>query len=173
MNLRREAAVAAAYVVLLAVLALAAPSFFAAGNLRDLVVGQAPTLVLVCGMTAVILSRQIDISIGSQFAICGVVVGLLFPILMLFRYSLNRFEPRVMMVEAVTLENYVKFFTDEFYIHIFFTTLRVSLICTVICLLLGFPLAYVLARTQSPRELLRGLDIPRGCLVDVDPISVL
>jgi len=78
-----------------------------------------------------------------------VTAGLLFPILILFRYSLNRFEPRVMMVEAVTLENYVKFFTDPFYIHIFFTTLRVSLICTLICLLLGFPLAYTLARTQS------------------------
>jgi putative spermidine/putrescine transport system permease protein len=78
-----------------------------------------------------------------------VTIGLLFPILILSRYSLNRFEPRVMMVEAVTLENYIKFFTDPFYIHIFFTTLRVSLICTVICLVLGFPLAYVLARTQS------------------------
>lgn len=78
-----------------------------------------------------------------------VVVGLLLPILILFRYSLNRFEPRVMMVEAVTLENYVKFFTDPFYINIFLTTLRVSLICTLICLLLGFPLAYMLARTQS------------------------
>lgn len=78
-----------------------------------------------------------------------VTIGLLLPIALLFRYSLNRFEPRVMMVEAVTLENYIKFFTDPFYTNIFFTTLRVSLICTGICLLLGFPLAYVLARTQS------------------------
>ena len=78
-----------------------------------------------------------------------VVAGLLLPILILFRYSLNRFEPRVMMVEALTLENYVKFFTDPFYISIFLTTLRVSLICTIICLVLGFPLAYVLARTQT------------------------
>jgi putative spermidine/putrescine transport system permease protein len=78
-----------------------------------------------------------------------VVVGLLLPIAILFRYSLNRFEPRVMMVEAFTLENYVKFFTDPFYTNILFTTLRVSLICTLICLVLGFPLAYMLARTQS------------------------
>jgi rhamnose transport system permease protein len=77
MSQGRERAVLAAYGVLLAVLVLAAPSFFAADNLRDLIVGQAPTLVLACGMTAVILARQIDISIGSQFAICGMVVGLL------------------------------------------------------------------------------------------------
>ena len=78
-----------------------------------------------------------------------VVLGLLLPILILLRYSFNRFEPRVMMVEAVTLENYVKFFTDPFYTNIFWTTLRVALVCTAVCLVLAFPLAYVLARTQS------------------------
>jgi putative spermidine/putrescine transport system permease protein len=78
-----------------------------------------------------------------------VAVGLLLPIAILFRYSLNQFKPRVMMVEAITLENYVKFFTDPFYTNIFFTTLRVAALCTVVCLVLGFPLAYVLARTQT------------------------
>jgi len=62
---------------LLAVLALAAPSFFRPANLRDLLTGNAPILVAAIGMTLVILARQIDISIGSQFAICGVVAGLL------------------------------------------------------------------------------------------------
>jgi len=78
-----------------------------------------------------------------------VVAGLLLPIAILFRYSLNEFRPRVMMVEAFTLENYVKFFADPFYNNIFLTTLRVALLCTAICLILGFPLAYVLARTQT------------------------
>jgi putative spermidine/putrescine transport system permease protein len=78
-----------------------------------------------------------------------VAMGLLLPICILFSYSLNQFKPRVMMVEAFTLENYVKFFTDPYYTNIFFTTLKVALICTAICLVLGFPLAYVLARTQT------------------------
>ena len=54
-----------------------APGFFAPANLRDLLVSNAPVLVAAIGMTLVILARQIDISIGSQFAICGVVSGLL------------------------------------------------------------------------------------------------
>jgi putative spermidine/putrescine transport system permease protein len=78
-----------------------------------------------------------------------VAMGLLLPICILFRYSLNQFKPRVMMVEAFTAENYIKFFTDPYYTNIFFTTLKVALICTAICLVLGFPLAYVLARTQT------------------------
>jgi rhamnose transport system permease protein len=40
-------------------------------------VGNAPVLVAAVGMTLVIVCRQIDISVGSQFSICGVVAGLL------------------------------------------------------------------------------------------------
>jgi putative spermidine/putrescine transport system permease protein len=78
-----------------------------------------------------------------------VAVGAGLPLLILLRYSLNRFDPRLMMVEAVTLENYRKFFTDPFYTGILATTLRVALLCTLACLVLALPLAYVLARSQS------------------------
>jgi rhamnose transport system permease protein len=63
--------------VLLLLLGAAAPSFFRVANLRDLLTGNAPVLVAAIGMTLVILARHIDISIGSQFAICGVAAGLL------------------------------------------------------------------------------------------------
>jgi ribose/xylose/arabinose/galactoside ABC-type transport system permease subunit len=69
--------VGAAYVFLLVCLAAAAPRFYEPDNLRDVLVAAAPLLVAAVGMTAVILARQIDISIGSQFAICAVVAGLL------------------------------------------------------------------------------------------------
>lgn len=62
---------------LLAGLAVAAPRFYEPDNLRDVLVAAAPLLVAAVGMTAVILARQIDISIGSQFAICAVVAGML------------------------------------------------------------------------------------------------
>ena len=78
-----------------------------------------------------------------------VTIGLLIPIVILFRYSLNKFVPGQMMVEALTIENYVLFVTDPYYVSAFYRTLRVAVIVTVLCLLLAFPLAYVLARTQS------------------------
>src|SRR3954447_28696 len=62
--------------VLLAVL-LAAPSFFGAGNLRDLALNNASVLLVSIGMTLVILVGEIDISVGSQFAVCSVAAGLL------------------------------------------------------------------------------------------------
>ncbi len=78
-----------------------------------------------------------------------VVLGLLAPLAILFRYSLNRFEPRRMMVEAFSAENYIRFFSDPFYTNIFWTTLRVAGLCTIVCLIMAMPLAYVLARTQT------------------------
>jgi len=78
-----------------------------------------------------------------------VAVGLLIPIVILFRYSLNEFVPGKMMVEALTVQNYVLFVTDPYYTAAFYRTLRVAVIVTALCLLLAFPLAYKLARTQS------------------------
>ncbi len=73
----REISVAGALLFLLLILMVAAPKFFDPANLRAVVVSDAPVIVAAVGMTLVILSRQIDISIGSQFSICGMVAGLL------------------------------------------------------------------------------------------------
>jgi rhamnose transport system permease protein len=73
----REGSVAAALVVLLALLWFIAPSFFQFQPLLSLGAREAPTLIITAGMALVILTRQIDISVGSQFAVCGVTAGLL------------------------------------------------------------------------------------------------
>jgi rhamnose transport system permease protein len=74
---QREWSVALAYTLLLGVLAVVSPSFYEGTNLRSILVRGAPVLVAAVGMTLVILARHIDISIGSQYSICGVVAGLL------------------------------------------------------------------------------------------------
>jgi rhamnose transport system permease protein len=67
----------AAYLALLALVAVRAPRFFGLANLADILVANAPLLVAAIGMTLVVLTRHIDISIGSQFAVCGVAIALL------------------------------------------------------------------------------------------------
>lgn len=73
----REISVAGALVVLLLALAIFAPAFYQPQPLISLLTREAPTLVVACGMALVIISRQIDISVGSQFAVCSVSGGLL------------------------------------------------------------------------------------------------
>ncbi len=41
------------------------------------------------------------------------------------------------MIAAVTPANYLRFFTDPFYWNVLVTTIRVSVIVTAVCLLLG------------------------------------
>ena len=74
---KRELPPLAALVAVLLAVLIAAPSFFSAGNLRDLALNNAPVLLVALGMTLVVLAGQIDISVGSQFAVCSVVAGLL------------------------------------------------------------------------------------------------
>ena len=72
---KRELSAALAYAALLVAVGLVAPSFFSAANVRDLALNNAPVLLIAIGMTMVILVGEIDISVGSQFAVCSVVAG--------------------------------------------------------------------------------------------------
>jgi rhamnose transport system permease protein len=58
-------------------LALAAPGFYDIANLRDLALTNASVLLIASGMTLVIVISQIDISVGSLFALTSVALGLL------------------------------------------------------------------------------------------------
>src|SRR3954451_1433027 len=73
----REFSVAAAIAAICIVLTAAAPGFFTLENLGYLLLANMPVLIVAIGMTVVILPGQIDISVGSQFAICSVLAGLL------------------------------------------------------------------------------------------------
>jgi putative spermidine/putrescine transport system permease protein len=79
-----------------------------------------------------------------------VVVTMLAPLLLLARYSINRYSPTDLMVDATTPENYVRFFTDPFYLSVMRTTVGVAFLSTLLCLLLGLPLAWRLARMATP-----------------------
>ena len=71
----QEISVAIAIAVLAIALAFAAPSYFSRENLSDVFLSNMPVLVVALGMTLVILTGEIDVSVGSIFAICGVVAG--------------------------------------------------------------------------------------------------
>ncbi len=60
--------------------------------------------------------------------------------------------------EAFTMENYYRIFTDSLYLSALARTFALSAATAGICLILGFPVAYVLARSQSKwTSLLLGL----------------
>jgi putative spermidine/putrescine transport system permease protein len=82
-------------------------------------------------------------------AILVVLFVIVLPGVQLVRYSFNHFDSVQMMQAAFTFENYVQFLTDPYYHAVLWTTIKVAALCTALSLVLGFPVAYVLAKTQS------------------------
>lgn len=76
-RLKREYAALITLIALLLFLAIAAPAFYSWTNLRDVALSNLSVLLVAAGMTLVIVVAQIDISVGSLFAVCGVLCGLL------------------------------------------------------------------------------------------------
>lgn len=71
----QEVSIAIALALLCGLLVLVAPAFFSRENLADLLLANLPVLIIGIGMTLVILTGEIDVSVGSLFAICGVAMG--------------------------------------------------------------------------------------------------
>lgn len=53
-----------------------APNFATRGNIKQIVVQAAVVAILACGQTAVIISGNIDLSVGAVMAFCGVAMGM-------------------------------------------------------------------------------------------------
>ena len=74
---RREIWVGVAIATLFGALAIARPEYFGRGNLIDLFLANVAVLIIAAGMTVVMLAGEIDISVGSVFAVCAVSAGVL------------------------------------------------------------------------------------------------
>ena len=77
-NYAREMSVAVVLCVLLIIVGMIAPGFFSAGNLKDVVMSNLLILIVAIGMTLLIISGQVDISVGAQFAVLSVLSGWLY-----------------------------------------------------------------------------------------------
>lgn len=75
---------------------------------------------------------------------------LLLPMLLILFYSLIKPGNTIVSFQ-VTLANYVKFFTDKDFLLILWRSLSIALKTTALCLILGYPIAYFIAR--SPQKL--------------------
>lgn len=73
----QEISIAIAIAAVALVLVFVAPGYFSGENLSDLFLSNMPVLVVTIGMTLVILTGEIDVSVGSIFAICGVAAGVI------------------------------------------------------------------------------------------------
>jgi putative spermidine/putrescine transport system permease protein len=80
------------------------------------------------------------------------VLALVFaaPVLLMLPLSLREYVPGTGITDHWTLVNYTQIFTDDYYTEVVVRTLELGFGVTLICLVLGYPLAYYMARA-TPR----------------------
>lgn len=86
---------------------------------------------------------------------------LLVPMLLIAVYSLMKEANSVVPVK-LTFSHYVRFFTDPDFLLILWRSLVIALKTTIICLLLGYPIAYFISRSskQVQNLLVLGITLP-------------
>ncbi|HEX2481616.1 MAG TPA: ABC transporter permease [Methylomirabilota bacterium] len=89
-----------------------------------------------------------------------ITASLLVASLIIVRFSFNTWSAARGMAPAWTLANYVAFASDPFHYKALLTTLRIGLIVTVTALLLGYPVAYLLAVSRRKHLLLFLIVLP-------------
>ncbi len=74
---RREYGLIALICVVVSVVSWLDPGFLASGNWKDILVRCAPTAIVACGVMLVVVTAEIDISVGSLMALLAAVMGLM------------------------------------------------------------------------------------------------
>ena len=92
-----------------------------------------------------------DMKRFSQLAvpyIVWAVIMLVLPMALIIMYSFT--QPGNSIISfSFTLEHYIKFFTDPDFLLILWRSLLIALKTTIICLIIGYPLAYVISNSPE------------------------
>ena len=87
----------------------------------------------------------------SQLAIPYIVwaaMMLVLPMALIALYSIT--EPGNSIISfSITLDHYVKFFTDQDFLIILWRSIWIAVKTTILCLLIGYPIAYFIARSSE------------------------
>ena len=75
------------------------------------------------------------------------------PLFMILLYALTRGGNGTLTFQF-TLENFSRFFSDPDFLRVLWTSLRIALITTVFCILIGYPAALFIANLPERRQTL-------------------
>lgn len=97
-------------------------------------------------MTAPRLTPTLLVGPGALLFLALVVL----PLALTFILSFHAFDHTAGVRNEFTLGHYWAVISDDYYLNIFWRTLRLALLTTVICALIGAPEAYILSRMRDP-----------------------
>lgn len=87
--------------------------------------------------------------LGVAPATLFLVVFFVAPFLVLLYYSLLTID-QGNIIAGPSLDKYVELLTDPFYYYLFGRTIALSMLVTVLCVLFGYPVAYIYSKIKQP-----------------------
>ncbi len=80
--------------------------------------------------------------------IVWISIMIVIPMLFIFMYAFTKDGNSVVTLN-ITLDNFIKFFTEKIYIDVLIRSMRIAVITTFFCILLGYPAAYAISRCNE------------------------
>lgn len=80
-------------------------------------------------------------------------IMIILPMLLIVMYAFTQ-KGNDVLTFRVTLQNFVRFFSDPIFLEVLKRSLWVAVVTTVLCLLLGYPVAYIIAQAEGRKKML-------------------
>ena len=93
-------------------------------------------------------------------------IFIVLPMLIILFYAFTKDGNEVLIVN-VTLENFVRFFKDELFIDVLLRSLLLAFITTIICIIIGYPAAYIIANLTENKKAVMVLLITAPQLINM------
>lgn len=78
-------------------------------------------------------------------------IFIVIPMLLIMLYAFTKQGNEILTLQF-TLDNFLRFFKDKVFIDVLITSLRIALITTIICIILGYPMAYLISKMDANKS---------------------
>lgn len=84
--------------------------------------------------------------------IAWICIMIVVPMLLILMYAFTTKGNSVMTFQF-TLENFIRFFSDSIFTDVLKRSLKIAVITTVFCVLIGYPAAYIIAKAEGKKKI--------------------
>ena len=81
------------------------------------------------------------------------VVMIILPMLLIVMYAFTQ-KGNDVLTFKVTLDNFIRFFSDPIFMDVLKRSMWVAVLTTVLCLVLGYPVAYIIAQADGRKKVM-------------------
>jgi len=79
------------------------------------------------------------------------ILFIVLPLILVFTYAMSTGNINDFSSLQFTLDNFIKFFGNPIYMNVLYKSLNLAFVSTVICLLLGYPIAFIISQ-EKPKK---------------------